>query len=125
MRMGSAAAAILTVGILAGWHLRNRRHPGWSLSATARFYITTGYPAVAIAVYWLSQTTGTHGWEWAFGNLWALAAMVLFVHGFNALHDVCDQQKRVSREIETISPHGQRPQTAQDPQRSGRAGNQH
>lgn len=110
--MGSAAAAILTVAILVGWHLRTRRHPGWTISATGRFCITTGYPAVAIAVYWLSQATDTHDWEWALGNLWALGAMVLFVYGFNALREACEQQKHASRAIETISPHGPRHEQA-------------
>src|SRR6478609_3125239 len=87
MRMGSAVAAVLTVGILTVWHLRTRRHPSWSASATGRFYITIAYPAVAIAVYWLSQVTTLDGWSWAFGNLWARAAMVMFVLGFDALRD--------------------------------------
>jgi hypothetical protein len=108
MRMGSATAAILTVAILAVWHFRTRRHPGWWISPAGRFYITTGYPAVAIAVYWLSHVTDDHGREWVFGNLWALAAMVMFVLGFNSLRDACDLQGRVSREIESISANGQR-----------------
>ncbi len=105
--MGSAFTAILTVAILAAWHLRNRRRPGWSTSTTARFFITTGYPAVAIAVFWLSQTTDTHGYEWAFGNLWALTAMVMFVLGFNALRDAREQQKRASARLETLPRHVQ------------------
>jgi hypothetical protein len=103
MRMGSVTAAIFTVGILAAWYLRTRRHPGWSATVTGRFYITTGYPAVAIAVYWLSQAATFDGWSWAFGNLWALAAMVMFVLGFDDLRDACAQQKRASQEIETIT----------------------
>ena len=114
--MGSAFTAMLTVAILAAWHLRNRRRPGWSTSTTARFFITTGYPAVAIAVFWVSQTTDTHGYEWAFGNLWALTAMVMFVLGFDALRDACEQQKRASERIETIPRHVQpRSQSSKHP----------
>lgn len=100
--MDSAIAAILTVAVLAGWHLRTRRHPCWSASADARFYIVAGYPTVAIAVFWLVEATTTTGWEWAIGNLWALAAMVSFVYGFNALHRAREQQHQTSQAIESI-----------------------
>jgi hypothetical protein len=102
--MSSTIAGILTVAVLAAWHLRTRRHPGWSASADARFYIGMGYPALAIAIYWLVQSTTTTGWEWAIGNLWALVAMISFVYGFNALHRACEQHQRASRAIESISP---------------------
>jgi hypothetical protein len=102
--MSSIAAAILTVVVLGAWHLRTRRHPCWSASADARFYIVMGYPATAIAVFWLVEATAATAWEWVIGNLWALAAMVAFVYGFNALHRTHDQQQRTSRAIETISP---------------------
>src|SRR4051812_37703544 len=112
MRMGSATAAILSVAILAVWHIRTRRHPGWGVSATGRFYITTGYPAVAIAVYWLSHVTDDHSWEWVFGNLWALVAMIMFVLGCNCLRDACYLQERVSRQIESIPAKDQRQRQA-------------
>src|SRR5690348_7212785 len=105
MRMGSAAAAILTVAILAVWYLRTRRHPGWATCPMGRFYITIGYPAVAIAVCWLSDATTKDGWEWVFGNVWALVAVVMFVKGFDALRDACEQPNDASQQIQTLSAH--------------------
>lgn len=110
--MGSTVAAILTVATLTVWHLRTRRHPCWSTSPSGRFYITAGYPAVAIAVFWLvdasirATTTTTVGWEWAIGNLWALVAMVSFVYGFNALHCACEKQRQAAQAIESIDSTG-------------------
>ncbi|WP_206428513.1 hypothetical protein [Mycolicibacterium stellerae] len=100
--MSSTVAAILTMVGLTVWHLRTRRHPCWSASADARFYIVAGYPAVAIAVFWLVGAATRTGWEWAIGNAWALAAMVSFVCGFNALHRACEQQQEASMTIESI-----------------------
>lgn len=102
--MSSTIAAILTVATLAVCHLRTRRHLYWAACRDARFYITIGYPAVAIAVFWLAQATTTMGWEWAIGNLWALGAMVSFVYGFNALHCASQQQQHTSQAIESIPP---------------------
>src|SRR3954447_24980887 len=102
--MSSTITAILTVALLTGWHLRTRRHPSWLASSDARFYIIIGYPAVAIAVFWLVQATTTSSWDWAFGNLWALGAMVSFVYGFNALHCASEQQQQTSNAIESIAP---------------------
>ena len=84
--MGSTIAAVLTVVVLAIWHLRTRRHPNWSHGTDGRFCITLGYPAVVIAVHWLVEVTSSTDWAWALGNLWALAAMTSFVYGFNALN---------------------------------------
>lgn len=46
--MSPAIAAILTVATLVVWHLRTPRHPYWAVCRDARFYITIGYPAVAM-----------------------------------------------------------------------------
>ena len=84
--MGSTLAAIATVVGLAGWHLRIRRHTNWRSSNDGRYYITLAYPAVAIAVYWLAQSSNGTDWMWALGCLWALVAMVSFVYGFQELN---------------------------------------
>jgi hypothetical protein len=65
-------------------------------------YITIGYPAVVIAVYWLMNSSTTTGLEWAMGNLWTLGAMTAFVYGFNALNAVSEQQNRFGRAVESI-----------------------
>jgi hypothetical protein len=83
--MGSTIAGVATTLALGFWYLRTRRHPNWRRSPEARFYVTTGYPLTAIAVYWLVQSNRTD-WAWTVGNLWTLAAMILFVRGFNALN---------------------------------------
>ena len=92
--MVSTIAAVVTVVALVIWHFRTRRHPNWSHSTDGRFYITLAYPAVAIAVYWLVQAINAADWMWMVGNLWALAAMILFVYGFNALNN--DTSRHVS-----------------------------
>lgn len=102
--MSSTVAAILTVVVLTAWHLRTRRHPCWSANANARFYIFMGYPAVAIAAFWLVGAATATGWEWAIGNAWALAAMVSFVYGFNALNRTSEQHQHTSMTIESIDP---------------------
>ena len=83
--MGSTIAAIVTIVGLALCHLRIRQHPGWRNSSDARFSITLGYPLVAIAVYWLAQSWHGSDWAWMMGSLWAVVAMVAFVHGFKVL----------------------------------------
>ena len=74
------------------------------MSADARFYITAAYPLVAIAVFWLVQSTTTTSWEWVIGNVWALVAMISFVYGFNALNAASAQQFSMSRALESIDP---------------------
>lgn len=96
--MGSTIAAIVTVVGLSGWHLRTRRHPNWSVNSDARFYITLGYPAVAIAVFWLVESPAATTWEWALGNLWAFGAMTSFVYGFNALHTQASAMRSATRD---------------------------
>jgi ABC-type Fe3+ transport system permease subunit len=102
--MESHIAGIITVVALCAWHLRTRRHPGWSVSADARFYITAAYPSVAIAVFWLVESTTTTSWEWVIGNVWALVAMISFVYGFDALNAASAQRRSVSRALESIDP---------------------
>ena len=85
--MGSTIAAVVMVVVLAARHLKTRRHASWKVSADARFYITSGYPLVAIAVYFLTSATSNTDWAWVVGNLWALVAMTAFVYGFNALNE--------------------------------------
>ncbi len=119
--MSSTIAAILTVATLALWHLRTRRHPCWSTSPNARFYITIGYPAVAIAVFWLVEATTTMGWEWAIGNLWALGAMVSFVYGFNALHCAREQLEHAAQAIESIPPSASEARTRRHSSATGMA----
>lgn len=101
--MSSTITAIVIVALLSAWHLHTRRHPYWRASRDARFYITLGYPATAIAAYWLTASpTSTH-WEWGVGSLWALVAAIAFVIGFNALGDVRLQHRDASDALESIS----------------------
>ena len=100
--MASSLVGVITLVALGGWHSRNRRHPNWSVAPEARFYITMGYPAVAIAVYWLMNAPAATGLDWALGNLWALAAMTSFVYGFNALNAESERQDLVTRAVESI-----------------------
>ncbi len=95
-------AAIITVTVLSVWHFRTRRHPSWSVCGDGRFYIVSGYPMVALAVYWLTASPTSTGWEWALGNAWALAAMVSFVFGFNCLNGAAVRRRAVAREMESI-----------------------
>ena len=90
--MESSLAGVVTLVALGLWHLRNRRHPKWSVCPDGRFYIIIGYPAVVIAVYWLLNSPTTAGVEWALGNVWALGAMTAFVYGFNTLNAVAERQ---------------------------------
>jgi hypothetical protein len=102
VRMGTTVAAIVTVIVLLIWHLRTRRHPSWQVSGDGRFYIGCGYAMVALAVYWLAGSPTSTGWEWALGNGWALAAMVSFVYGFNALDGASRQRQSAAEAIELI-----------------------
>jgi hypothetical protein len=100
--IGSSLVGIITVVALGGWHLRNRRHPNWSVCPDGRFYITIGYPAVVIALYWLVNSSTTAGLEWALGNLWAIGAMTAFVYGFNALNAVSERQNLIGRAVKSF-----------------------
>lgn len=70
---------------LGAWHLRIRRHPNWCHSRDARFYITLGYPLVAVAVFFLANTIGHTDVNWLIGMVWSLVSVSLFVYGFQAL----------------------------------------
>jgi hypothetical protein len=89
--MSSTLVGIVMVAALVGWHLHTRRHSNWSVCPDGRFFISLGYPAVAIAMYWMLDAPTHTGLEWLLGNLWALAAMICFVHGFNALNAAWDR----------------------------------
>lgn len=102
--MESAVTAIAIIAGLSGWHVRNRRHPGWLASDNGRFFIYSGYPLVAIAMYWLVSAPTMTAWEWAVGNAWALAAMVSFVKGFDELHRVTAQHGELAQRLETVDP---------------------
>jgi hypothetical protein len=112
MQMVSTIVAVLTVTALAVFHWRICRHPGWRQSADGRFWVTLGYPMIAIGVYWLATAPTGTDWEWALGNAWVLAACVSVVYGIDALGAVPRQQGRTARSLETIAePHLTRPHT--------------
>ena len=100
--MESTVTAIAIVVGLSLWHVRNRRRPGWLASDDGRFFIYLGYPLVAIAAYWLMSASGATSWQWAVGNLWALAAMACFVKGFDALHQATARHADIAQELETV-----------------------
>ncbi|MGE2713314.1 hypothetical protein ACQI4L_04575 [Mycolicibacterium litorale] len=100
--MHGPVTAVVIVVVLGLWHLHNRRHPGWGSSADGRFFVLSGYPAFAIAVYWLTAAPSGTAWEWAVGNGWAVVSMVSFVYGFNALNAVPRYQQSVSRTMESL-----------------------
>jgi hypothetical protein len=98
----SSLVAIITVVALGGWHLRNRRHPNWSVCPDGRFYITIGYPAVVIALYWLMNSSTTAWLEWVLGSLWAVGAMTAFAYGYNALNAVSERQNLIGPAVESM-----------------------
>jgi hypothetical protein len=108
--MATSLAAVTTLVALGLWHLRIRRHPSWFTCPDGRFYITVGYPAVVIAVYWLMNSTTVGELEWVLGNLWTLGAMTAFVYGFNALNAESERQTSSHLDIESIPE----PQTSID-----------
>lgn len=102
--MNSTVTALAIIVGLSAWHVRNRRHPGWLASDDGRFFIYCGYLLVSIAAYWLVSAPTATTWEWALGNAWALAAMVSFVKGFDALHRVTARHAELSQRLETVEP---------------------
>lgn len=100
--MESTITAALLIVLLTGWHLHNRRHPGWLASNDGRFYVLCGYPLVTVAAYWLVTAPAATTWEWAFGNAWALVAMVAFVLGFDALNRATVQHGERAQDFETV-----------------------
>ena len=61
-----------------------------------------GYPASAVAAYWL--TMASTGWEWMLGVGWALAAAACLADGFAALRRVTVEHAARSVALETIGP---------------------
>jgi len=102
--MTSTISAIAVVAVLSAWHLHNRKHAGWRASADGRFYLFCGYALIAIAAYWLVTAPTATAWEWAFGNIWALAAMVAFVFGFGHLNHVTAEHAWAAQQVEEIEP---------------------
>ena len=102
--MSSTITAIAVIGILAAWHVRNARHPGWRASSEGRFNIYCGYFLVIIAAYWLVSAPTATAWEWALGNAWALAAMVAFVSGFAQLNRATARHAEFAQALETLEP---------------------
>ncbi|MBB2991303.1 hypothetical protein FHR72_002787 [Mycolicibacterium iranicum] len=101
--MQSTITAVATVAALLVWHQHTRRHPGWRACDGGRFSVYCGYSLVAIATYWLVEAPTTTTWEWAMGNAWALAAMVAFVRGFDALNRVTAQHAERAQALEALS----------------------
>lgn len=102
--MESTITAVAIVVGLCVWHLRNRRHPGWLASGDGRFFIQAGYPLVTIAAYWLVTAPTATAWQWALGDLWALAAMVAFVKGFDPLRHATEQHAERAQQFEAVDP---------------------
>ena len=94
--MSSTITAIAVIGVLAAWHVRNARHPGWRASSEGRFNIYCGY-------FLVIAPTAT-AWEWALGNAWALAAMVAFVSGFAQLNRATARHAEFAQLLETLEP---------------------
>ena len=100
--MESTITAIAVIVGLSVWHIRNRRRPGWPASYDGRFFICCGYMLVAIATYWLASAPTATAWEWALGNAWALAAMMCFVRGFEALRRATVRHAELAQRLETF-----------------------
>ncbi len=112
--MSSTVAGVATILLLSGWHLTTRRRPGWRMNRDARFYITTGYPPLVFAMYFLVSSTVGTDWMWALGCAWALVAMVMFVYGFQLLNGADAALPRPTRPVMGRS---QTPQTPRSPTR--------
>lgn len=100
--MESTITALAVITVLAAWHWRNRRHAGWLASADGRLNIYCGYALVAIAAYWLQAAPTATDWEWVVGNLWALAAMLAFVTGFDTLNRVTAEHATTAQLMESL-----------------------
>ncbi|BBZ34894.1 hypothetical protein [Mycolicibacterium confluentis] len=99
----STVVCALAVAVLAGWHLRTRRHPGWRLSRDGRFYIVLGYPMLMIGLYWLIMAPTMTGWQSVLGDAWAFAAMVTFVYGFAHLQTTVERRNAAGQSLESIA----------------------
>ena len=105
--------AVATVVFLCLWHVRTRRHPAWKESRNGRFFITTGYPMVTFAMYWLTQATVTTSLEWTLGIFWAFFATVFFVYGFESLALEAAEQQSAARSDTPASRSAVTPEQAQ------------
>jgi hypothetical protein len=83
--MVSTIAGIVSILALAAWHFRTRRHPRWRMCRDARFYITTAYPFLVVAVFFLANANNGTDLNWVIGIAWAFIATVMLVYGFQAL----------------------------------------
>lgn len=99
--MSSTITAIAVVVGLTGWHVHNRRLPGWQASPEGRLNIYCGYFLVVIAVYWMVSAPTATAWEWMLGNAWALAAMVAFVSGFAMLKRATARDEALAQLMES------------------------
>ena len=77
---------VATIAVLLGWHLRNRRHPGWQASSEGRSYLLCGYSVVVTLTYWLLSASASTTWEWALAGVWALGGLGAFILGFDAMN---------------------------------------
>lgn len=102
--MVTSVTAIVVAVALALCDRYTRRHPAWELSARGRFCVSSGYPMVAIAAYFLLGFSNDTIWAWALGLGWAVAAATMFALGFTELNDVLRRHHAVSQSIEMI-PH--------------------
>jgi formate hydrogenlyase subunit 3/multisubunit Na+/H+ antiporter MnhD subunit len=55
------------------------------VSRDARFYITTAYPFLVVAVFFLANAEDDTDLSWVVGIGWAFIATVMLVYGFQAL----------------------------------------
>jgi uncharacterized membrane protein len=102
--MNSTIAGIAVIVAIGAWHLRNRRHPRWRSSRDGRFYVTLGYPFLAVAVYFLAGAADGSGLDWILANAWALVSTCLFVYGFQALDAPTSEPTPVERPVGRPAP---------------------
>ena len=102
--MVTPVTAIAVAVALALCDRRFRRHPAWDFSPRGRFYVSISYPMIAVAAYFLMESSNGTAWAWALCLGWALAAISVFAIGYAALSDVVRQHHTVSHSIETIDP---------------------
>ncbi|CAN5412029.1 hypothetical protein BH11ACT7_BH11ACT7_33560 [soil metagenome] len=100
--MVTSVTALVVAVALALCDRYTRRHPAWPLSARGRFYISCGYPMVAIAAYFLVGFSPDTNWGWAIGLAWGAGAVAAFLRGFTALNDVLHRHQAVSQSLESI-----------------------
>ncbi len=104
MTVTTTTVGIVMVLVLGAWHFHTRRHPNWRTSPDARFYITLGYPLVAVAVFFLANAIDNTDVGWAIGMAWALVSTSLFVYGFQALNGPAAQGPTTTTDRSPIPP---------------------